>query len=540
MIFGTEILAGGQCINCFLFIYLTRFQYLRRHKSFKTMTFHQNHPANRIFVIVVLLSVCLTTQAQLTIKDRYWQYNGRPVMLLGGWDHGHNPFIDHDQEDENGKQGVSSEAQIVAAMDELVDAGGNLLRCVLDPGMAAGIQNQNFCALSGSKYDLSEMTGPFWSRLEMFVSEAGKRDIIVQIELWDRFDIIDGGWKSWPVSPFNPKNNINYTTAESGLEESYASYIDHPFLHGVPGHPVYESASETRRKQFDLVRGFQNKFVDKLLSVTFKYDNILYCMNNETHEDPAWGAYWIDYIRKKAKFHGKYVLVTDMLDKMFEGVESVDWQYMANHTDTYDYIDVSQVNSRHCDQDHWDCIIGIAEDARHKNILLHMTKLYGNDKALDGDPWSRFRPGDSENGIEEWWHNLLAGVAGVRFHRPPSGLGLSEPAKNNIKAARLVETKIRYRDVEPAQHLLSDRESDEAYLAADPGKAYILYFPASGEGKVTIDLSKYKGVNFEVSWVDIGRDAWDESKSTTIKGGSSVAVDRPAPGHWVAAITRIK
>ena len=33
-------------------------------------------------------------------------------------------------------------AQITEAMDELVEAGGNCLRCVLDPGMAAGTQGR--------------------------------------------------------------------------------------------------------------------------------------------------------------------------------------------------------------------------------------------------------------------------------------------------------------------------------------------------------------------------------------------------------------
>ena len=52
------------------------------------------------------------------------------------------------------------------------------------------------------------MTGAFWSRLELFISEAEKRNVVVQLEIWDRFDLIDGSWKSWPVSPFNPKNNV--------------------------------------------------------------------------------------------------------------------------------------------------------------------------------------------------------------------------------------------------------------------------------------------------------------------------------------------
>ena len=81
-------------------------------------------------------------------------------MLLGGWNHGHNPFIDHDTDNDKDNQGVSSAAQITGAMDELVSAGGNCLRCVLDPGMASGIQNTGFCARSGERHDLRTIGTP--------------------------------------------------------------------------------------------------------------------------------------------------------------------------------------------------------------------------------------------------------------------------------------------------------------------------------------------------------------------------------------------
>jgi len=248
------------------------------------------------FIIVFTWSSL--TFAQIAIDGRYWKYNGQRVLLLGGWNHGHNPFIDYDTDNDKDSKGVSTREQIKKAMDELVAAGGNCLRCVLDPGMAAGTQGFDFCAKSGTRYDLNTMTGPFWTRLEMFIAEAKNRNIIVQIEVWDRFDLIDGSWGSWPVNPWNPKNNTNYTTASSGLAESYSSFSSHPFIQGVPGHPIYENTSESRKQKYDLVQSFQDKFIDKLLSITLDYNNVLYCMNNETHEDPAWGPFstfaWIN------------------------------------------------------------------------------------------------------------------------------------------------------------------------------------------------------------------------------------------------------
>lgn len=495
----------------------------------------------RLGVIVVIATLASggSALAQIAIEGRYWQYNGERVLLLGGWNHGHNPFIDHDTDNDRDNQGVSTPAQITGAMDELAAAGGNCLRCVLDPGMAAGIQNMAFCAKSRQQYDLNTMTGPFWTRLDVFLREASKRDIIVQLEIWDRFDLIDGSWGSWPVSPWNPKNNVNYTVASSGLENSYRSYESHAFLQGVPGHPAYEKAPPSRKQKYDLVRGYQDKFIDKLLSLTLAYDNVLYCMNNETHEDPAWGRYWMKFIKSKADDLGKRVQTTDMFDDVFDAARSRGLAYQLKHRDQYDYIDISQANSRHADESHWNTVQWIVEAAKKTDppYLAYMTKVYGNDLALDGKPWSRFRPGDSDNAIEEWWRNLLAGVAGVRFHRPTAGIGLYPEAKFCMSATRKVESVVKFWDVEPRLNLLTERESDEAYLAANPGNAYILYFTKNGGGSVGLKLEPYPNVEFELRWVNVSTGDW--GSTTVLSGGSTAIIDRPdESAHWVATMVR--
>lgn len=475
--------------------------------------------------------------SQIAVNGHYWEYDGQKILLLGGWNHGHNPFIDHDTDDDKDSKGVSTPDQIKDAMDELVSAGGNYLRCVLNPGMASGIQGFHFCDQSGTQYDLNTMTGPFWTRLETFISEASSRKIVVQIEVWDRFDLIDESWESWPVSPWNPNNNKNYTTSSSDLEKSYNSFQDHPFLQGVPGHPVYEKSSESRKQKYDLVRRYQDKFVEKLLSITLKYDNVLYCMNNETHEHPSWGQYWMNFIKDRAKAEGQQVAVTDMFDDVYMTEKSDKFAFHLNNREDYDYIDISQVNSRHADEEHWNRVNWLVREARKvdPSYLLQMTKIYGNDMAMNGKPWSAFQPGDTDNAIEEWWRNLLAGVAGVRFHRPTSGIGLSEIAKNCIRATRLVETRVKFWDVEPRLDLLTNREPDEAYLAANPGQAYILYFTQNGGGSVGVNLDHYSGETFEIRWVNIDTGNW--GPTTSISGGRIVTIDRPDDAaHWVAAI----
>ncbi|MGC9326675.1 MAG: hypothetical protein ACP5I1_03500, partial [Candidatus Hinthialibacter sp.] len=489
--------------------------------------------------IIILFSCSGLAFAQIEMDGQYWKYDGQRVLLLGAWNHGHNPFIDHDTDNDQDNQGVSTVEQIKAAMDELAAAGGNYLRCVLDPGMAAGIQGFDFCASSNDQYDLNSMTGSFWERIDMFISEAKSRDIIVQIELWDRFDLIDGSWGSWPVSPWNPKNNINYTTDESGLAIQYGTFANHPFLQDAPGHPVYEKASKQRKQKYDLVRSYQDKFVDQLLSITLKYDNVLYCMNNETHEHPAWGQYWMDFIEKKATRQGRHVATTDMFDDIYKAENSRGVSIVRDYRNRYDYVDVSQVNSRHADEDHWHAVLEISKILKNVDppYLLHMTKIYGNDIALDGNPWSHFKPGDTDNAIEEWWRNLLAGIAGVRFHRPTAGIGLCEKSKNCIRATRMVESRVKFWDVKPRLDLLSNRESDEAYLAADPGTAYILYYTKNGGGSVSLNLEEYPGQSFELRWINISTGSW--GARTILSGGASVSIKRPdGSSHWIATILK--
>jgi len=112
-------------------------------------------------------------------------------------------------------------------------------------------------------------------------------------------------------------------------------------------------------------------------------------------------------------------------------------------------------------------------------------------------------------------------------------LGLSDPAKASLLAARKLESLIKLWNLEPANHLLSDREKYEAYLAAKPGHAYALYF--TDGGSVGLDLKNSPGP-FEVRWLDIATGEW--GKRDSIAGGEIVTLNAPAKGHWVVALVK--
>jgi len=479
---------------------------------------------------------CFKTEANRIQVDSsgYWKYNGQRTLLLGGFNHGHNPFIDGSTLDD---VKVNSMEDIVAQIQEMVDTGGNTLRCVLDPGYATAAGIDVYQKNADGLYDLNKPTGPFWDRLSTFIAEAEKRNVIVELEIWDRFDWHNDVGGIWDKSPFHPDNNCNYTIKSSGLAADYARktiYKKHPFSKGVPGHPVYESAPPERKAQYDEVRKYQEIFFCKVLSCAFPYKNVLYNMNNETSEHIAWGEYWIALIKTKAEKQKVSIVCTNMQDGTFNGPDSDGLNHQLMHPKIYDYLDVSQGNSRLRDETHWEVIKWIANQATDKGFLLHMTKLYGSDDR-EPDPWASFKPGVSDNAVEEWWRNLIAGVAGVRFHRPKTGIGLSEKAKACIRATRKIESKVKFWDVIPRLNLLTDREIDEAYLAVDPGAQYILYFTHNGGGSVGLNLENFKDKQFDIHWVNIDTGNW--GSTSTITGGQIATISRPDnTAHWVAAI----
>ena len=137
--------------------------------------------------------------------------------------------------------------------------------------------------------------------------------------------------------------------------------------------------------------------------------------------------------------------------------------------------------------------------------------------------------------LRKFWRHVIGGAASARFHRPDSGFGLSEPAKAALRAARKLESRIKLWDVEPADALLSEREPNEAYLTAAPGRAYLLYF--TDGGSMGLDLKDAPG-SFGVRWVDIATGDW--GKTETIQGSAVVPINAPAKGHWAAAIQRTR
>ena len=290
------------------------------------------------------------------------------------------------------------------------------------------------------------------------MQETAKHKIIVQIEVWATFTYYRS---SWDRNPFNPNNNINYTLEESGLPlrvKSHPVRTGNDFFRSVPA-----------AKNLKIVLPYQERFVEKILEHSLKYDNVLYCMDNETSVTPEWGKYWSEFIKKKAAVAGKKVETTEMWDPW--NLDHPMHNNTLDHPETYSFVDISQ-NNHNSGQTHYDNAL-----KQHRRIAKHPRPL--NNVKIYGADTGKF--GTTKDGIERFWRSIFAGCSAVRFHRPDSGIGCSRLALRMIQSAREVAEAIEIVRCTPRPDLLAERSSNEAYCLARNKSCYAILFPDGGE-----------------------------------------------------------
>jgi hypothetical protein len=264
---------------------------------------------------------------------------------------------------------------------------------------------------------------------------------------------------------------------------------------------------------------YQRRFLDKILSYSLQYGNVLYCMDNETSVTAQWGKYWSQYIKAKAEAAGVTVQTTEMWDPwdLAHRMHSATF----DHPETYSFVDISQ-NNHQKGQKHWDNAQRQRKRIAGKVRPLNNVKIYGADGG---------RFGNDRDGMERFWRNIFGGLASARFHRPDSGLGLGKKAQANIRSMRMLTDKMDVFRCKPHNDLLSDRESNEAHCLANPGTEYAVYFPNGGQ--VTLDTSSPKKPA-DLRWLDIMKCKW--SRPEQVKGQRKLRLQCPSQGYWAVLV----
>lgn len=431
-------------------------------------------------------------------NPRYWSYGGEPVLLAGASD------------DDNLFQWPPEE--LARQLDTLVAAGGNVIRNTMSDRDEGDLRA--FLEVEPGRYDLGRWNPAYWERFEYMLEATRKRGVFVQIEVWDRFD---HSRDQWQTDPFRPRNNVNYSSKASGL---VAAYPNHPGANDQPFFFTVPDLDDNR-----IVRKYQEAFVEKLLSHSLKYGHVLYCMDNETSGKEAWSAYWAAFLRQRSERAGLPIMITEMWDQW--EVTGATHQRTVSHPERYDFIDLSQ-NTWQRGEPNWVNAQVVYRQISARPRPINNTKIYGS-----ASLGQRQKGMDARNAVANFWRNLLGGFASSRFHRPDSGQGLNETARTQLGIVRawLENYDVFRASPDTGFDLLDDRIGNEAYASAIPGKAWSVFFPATGE----VILRTGPAGNLEVRWANVKTGEWSEPASLPGKDGAS-RLRTPGKGMWLAVV----
>jgi len=456
----------------------------------------------------------------------YWQYKGKPALLLGG------------TEDDNLFQWTNP--RLADHLDTLKDVGGNYVRNTMssrhhafpnysDEGMAYPYKRR-----SDGRYDLDEWEPEYWGRLQTFLNETRKREIIVQHELWDIATVVCPG--AWARSPFNPDNNINYTCTNTSLGE------------GKKRSGNFFSAVPALNNDTTLLH-HQNTYIAKMLDLCLAYDHVLYQLNNENSLTFEASDYWAAFVHKAAAAKGKRAYLCDSRNfhpvpwqhfpyPGFRTLDNPEHAHALSKRKLFNYTDISQ-NGGNVGEEHYQNLLWFRSVVkRGQPRPVNHTKTY---KCIwpTGVPFGERQPGNDLVGGRRFWRTVFGGAASVRHHRRVAyseahgGLGLSEIGQRHIRSMRMLTDAVDLFTMEPRNAVLPGRRPNQAFALASDA-TYAVYFTGAVDGDVSIDLSGVSGSLTE-RWLDIENCAWRSDR--TAHGGGVHNLRVPGAGQWAALLS---
>ena len=220
-----------------------------------------------LLLSVFLLSACSSSELPQPLSlhpqnPHYFLFRGDPAILIGSTEHyGAVMNLDFDY---------------ITYLNELAASGLNVTRtfsgAYVEPADAFGIKKNTMApaperficpwsrskepgyANGGNKFDLSEWDEAYFARLKEFVAEAGKRNIVVELDLFSNYyDTVQ-----WKLSPLNILNNIN----------RIGDFKDHKEVLSL--------------KHSDLLK-VQEEMVRKIINELKEFDNLYYEVCNEPY-----------------------------------------------------------------------------------------------------------------------------------------------------------------------------------------------------------------------------------------------------------------
>ena len=406
----------------------------------------------------------------------YWEYKGEPIMLVGASDR------------DNLWQWTGD--VLIDQLNLIQSVGGNYVRNT----MSDRNEGDTFAPkeIEDGLYDLDQWNEAYWDKLKFFLDETEKRGIIVHLTLWDHFDLSGaGGYGRFAIHPLNPDNNINW---EPGTIRNASDY--------------YGGSLSTNNEP---VLAYQRRYIDRLISISARYNHIFYNIANESSLDVEWDNYWAIYIKDAASKYGRDIHVTTMLFAPGTSVRRV-----MSYRDIYSFAEVSQNNQDALGpvgKKHWENLlfwrkmIAMSDEGP---MPINNVKVYGEGVG------NNTAAGTEKEAVERFWRNIFGGAASTRFHRPAMraggtwgwGIGISERAQQTLRAVNMFLDEFDIFNAEPYEAFSTVGNSVDSYCMANLGKEYAVYFPG---GRATVHLDPWVHVErVSVKWLDIAALTWRE------------------------------
>ncbi|MDZ7725922.1 MAG: hypothetical protein U5R06_24645 [candidate division KSB1 bacterium] len=326
----------------------------------------------------------------------FWEYDGKPMMLIGASD------------DDNLLQWNGD--ALIEHLDLIKSMGGNYVRNTMSDRSEGNIFAVK--QLDNGRYDLEQWNEAYWDQLTFFLDETAKRGIIVHLTLSDWFDLSgDDVYGRFAVHPLNPENNINW---EAGAIENAWDYYG-------------GSLEDENQKALD----YQHRYVDRLMSISARYNHIIYNIGNESGLDMEWDNYWATDIKKAAKARGKTIHVTTM-----RFAPDISVRRVMSRRDVFSFVDVSQNNQDALGpvgKKHWENLlfwrkmIAMSDEGP---MPINNVKVYGEGVGLNT------AAGSEKEAVERFWRNIFGGAASTRFHRPASATAAPGAGASDFPSAR--------------------------------------------------------------------------------------------------------
>jgi hypothetical protein len=366
----------------------------------------------------------------------------------------------------------------------------------------------------GNKFDLNQWDPGYFTRLKNFITEAGKRGIVVEVTLFSSLYGWSEGWKS---SPLNPKNNINRT-------DTMMFYKVQTLGNGN-------------------LLAHQEKMVRKIVQELKDFDNVFYEIQNEP---------WADNPRQVATVSKLDTTQPDWQTKVEAASDSsLAWQkYMAAAIQDEE----KNFSARHL----------IAQ-----NITNFAYKLPSADPAITVINFHYARPeavrynyslnkviGFDESGFagnadstyrRQAWRFIMAG--GGLFNnldysftvQKPDGTdkqeapgGGSVTFRKNLRVLKNFMESLDFIHMQPDTLVAARNGQKNIYALSNPGKEYALYL--ENPPRNTLNLQLPAG-NYTLSWTDPVSGSTEKPQKLTHKGGlMSVTI----PGNAVERALHIR